>query len=155
MKSTVELDIDARQTEVSELFANPLNNPRWMDDLERIEPISGELGRPGSVYRMVPREGGLGGMEFVATVVKRELPDEVRLALQSSRVSMQATDTFQRLSDGKTRMISEEVFTFKGLFSKVFGLMARGRIKAAHRRHIEAFKRFAETTTASPLRAVR
>jgi hypothetical protein len=29
-------------------------------------------------------------------------------------------------------------------WSKLVGLLARRRIKAAHRKHIEAFKRFAE-----------
>jgi len=144
MKSTVDLAIDAPLPRVAELFANPANNPEWMDDLERIEPVTGELGRAGSVYRMVPKKGQFGGKEFVATVLKRALPGEVQLALDAEGVSMVATDTFQRVSDVKTRMISEETFTFKGIGAKLFGLLARGRIKAAHRKHIEAFKRFAE-----------
>jgi hypothetical protein len=48
------------------------------------------------------------------------------------------------LSPGTTRLVSEEVFTFKGLLSKAFGLLARPAIRRAHRRHMEGFKRFAE-----------
>jgi hypothetical protein len=48
MKSTVELDINAPQAQLAELFADPRNNTGWMDDVERIEPVSGELGEPGS-----------------------------------------------------------------------------------------------------------
>ena len=142
MKSIVELDINARQARMAELFANPLNNPRWMDDLERVELISGEPGETGSVYRLVPKRGK---MDFVATVLTRALPTKLKLALEGRRVSVLITDTFLRLSDDKTKLISEEVFTFKGAFGKVIGFLARKSIAAAHRRHMESFKRFAES----------
>lgn len=142
MKSTVELDINAQQPQLAELFADPRNNPRWMDDIERIEPLKGEPGEPGSMYRLVPKKGT---MVFVATVVTRALPTRVKLLLETPRISVWVTDTFLSLSDHKTKLISEEVFTFKGLFSKITGLMARRAIKRAHRRHMESFKRFAES----------
>ena len=53
MKSVVELDSNLQQRRLAELFTDPSNNPKWMDGVERIEPISGELGEPGSVYRLV------------------------------------------------------------------------------------------------------
>jgi hypothetical protein len=53
---------------------------------------------------------------------------------------------FVALSSERTRLISEEVFRFKGLFNKVFGFLAQRSIKKAHRRHMEAFKRFAEAS---------
>jgi hypothetical protein len=49
MKSVIELDIEAQQDEVAQFFADPSNNPMWMDDLERIELISGNLGEPSSI----------------------------------------------------------------------------------------------------------
>ena len=55
MKSVVEMDIAAQQSIVADLYMDPANNPKWMDELDRIEPISGDLGEPGSVYRMVPK----------------------------------------------------------------------------------------------------
>jgi hypothetical protein len=59
MKSVIELDIEAQQDEVAQLFADPSNNPMWMDDLERIEPISGNLGEPSSIYRLIPKDGNM------------------------------------------------------------------------------------------------
>jgi hypothetical protein len=141
MTSKVELDINAPHAQLAELFANPRNNPRWMDDIERIEPISGELGQPGSVYRLVPKHSRL---VFVATVLTRTLPRELKLLLHAPRVSVLATDTFLKVSDRKTRLISEEVFTFTGIFRKIVSLLARRSIASAHRRHMESFKRFAE-----------
>jgi len=142
MKSRVELDIQAPQAQLAELFADPRNNPGWMDDIERIEPIHGEIGQPGSVYRMVPKRGS---MVFVATVVRRVLPTQVSLSLNAPRVSVAITDTFRKLSDTTTRLISEEVFTFRGRFGKLTGVVARRMIRQAHRRHMESFKRFAES----------
>jgi hypothetical protein len=82
---------------------------------------------------------------FIARVVHRALPAELKLFLDSPRVSVSITDSFQRITDGRTKLISEEIFTFKGIFGKVGGLLGRSAIKHAHRRHMEAFKRFAET----------
>ena len=48
MKSTVTVDIDAPQEMVAALLADPSKNVKWMDDIERSEPISGEQGMPGS-----------------------------------------------------------------------------------------------------------
>ena len=61
---------------------------------------------------MVPKRGA---MVFVATVVQRVLPAQLTLSLNAPRVSVSITDTFRKLSDRTTRLISEEVFTFRGL----------------------------------------
>jgi hypothetical protein len=141
MKSAIELEIVGPRPRVAELFATPENSPRWMDDLGRYEAISGTPGMPGSRYRLVPKKGS---MAFVATVTVRELPRRVQVELDSPKVTVLVTGTFDELSPGRTRLVSEEVFTFKGLFSKAFGLLARPAIRRAHRRHMEGFKRFAE-----------
>ena len=141
MKSVVDLEISVPQRKLAELFADPANNPKWMDELERIEPIDGELGMPGSKYRFVTKKGD---MDFVATVVKRELPDEVRLNLDSSSIAVSITDRFVEASPEVTKLISVEEFRFKSKFGKLFGFLSQWAIKKAHRRHMQAFKQFAE-----------
>jgi hypothetical protein len=145
MKSRVELEIEAQQGDVAAIFADPYSLPRWMEEIDRIEPISGEPGRPGSVYRMVPAGETF---IFVAAVLKRALPGEVQLPLDAQRVSVLATDTFVRMSDRKTKLISEEVFRFKTLFSTLAGFLAHRSIAAVHRRYMESFKRLAESHAA-------
>lgn len=142
MTSRIELDIDARQPQLAALFADPQNSPIWMDDLDRIEPISGAPGQFGSIYRLVPKRKG---WQLVATVVRRALPMELALLLTGPHVSVDVRDQFVRLTAEKTRLISVEVFTFDGLLRKLVGFLASGAIRRAHRRHLEAFKRFAET----------
>ena len=141
MKSKVELNIAAPQSLVAELFSNPARNPEWMDDVEQIEAVSGRLGEVGSVYRVVPRQGG---MRFTGTVLGRNLPDSVQLSLDEETVSVLVHAKFIHLSERVTKLISEEQFTFKGTFKKIFSIFARPAIKRAHRRHMESFKRFAE-----------
>ena len=140
MRSVIELDINGPQERVAAIYADPENSTKWMDDLQRYEPISGIPGTPGSTYRLVPKTGK---MVFVATVISRK-PAEVRLKLDGSSVAVSVTGTFAALSSHRTRLISEEVFSFKGPFHKLFGFVARRTIRKAHRRHMEAFKRFAE-----------
>ena len=141
MKSTVELDIDLPQVRLAGLFADPANSTKWMDDLERYEPVSGQPGSPGSTYRLVPKKGD---MVFLATVISNDLPHESRLRLDGSNVLVSITVRYVALSPQKARLISEEVFTFKGLLGRIMGFVARPAIRRAHRRHMEAFRRFAE-----------
>ena len=140
MQSVVQLDIDAPQATVAELFADPAMNPRWMEDVARIEPVSGELGQVGSVYRMVPKQGPV----FTVTVIARELPEELQLSLESPGISVAVRGQLIKLSERRTRLVSEENFAFDGVFNKVSGFLAQQAIKAAHRRHMKSFKHFAE-----------
>jgi hypothetical protein len=140
-QSLVELAIDAPHALVASLFADPSNSTSWMQGLERYEPNRGEPGMPGSTYRLIPKRGK---MVFTVTVVERDLPTRLRLSLDASNVVVAVTASMAKLSDSRTLLRSDEVFTFKGLWNTVFGFLAQPAIKKAHRRHIEAFKRFAE-----------
>jgi hypothetical protein len=142
MKSVVELDVSVPQRRLSELFLNSELSTEWMDDVERYEAISSEPGMPGSKYRLVPKSGS---MVFVATVISRSLPSEASLQLDTSSVTVSVTGRFVPLSPDRTRLLSEEVFRFKGLYNKLLCYLARGAITKAHRRHMEAFKRFAKS----------
>lgn len=141
MKSVVELTINLPQARLAALFADPRQNIEWMTDVERVETISGRLGMPGSKYRLIPKKGD---MVFDVTVIARKLPNEIQLQLKATNVSVAVKADFIAVSSDRSLLRSEEVFTFEGRL-KVFGLMAQGAIKKAHRRHMAAFKRFAET----------
>jgi hypothetical protein len=145
MKSIVELEIDRLPEQVAALFADPRNMTKWIDDLERVEPLSGELGMPGSTFRMVGKARGP-QKDFDVTVTTRTLPGTFALKLQSPSVEVAITDTFTPLAGRTTKLLSEEVFNFHGLFNTLFGFLAQSTIRKHHRRHIQSFKRFAEDT---------
>ena len=142
MRTIIKIDVDLPQARLAPLLADPELSTKWMDDVDRVEPISGLLGMQGSRYRLVPKAGG---MEFVATVVGRDIPAELRVSLEGRIVTIAVTARFAATSPTSTRLTHEQVFNFKGFFNKLGGLMARGTIKQAQRRHLEAFKRYAET----------
>ena len=112
---------------MARLFEDPRLLPKWMDDLERVEPVDSAGIHAGARFRMVPREGTL---VFVGRVVDRDPPVRTRLALDGPTVSVAVTGTSARLSDVKTRFESEEVFTFKGLFGQLLGWFGRWSIGA-------------------------
>jgi hypothetical protein len=145
MKSIVELEIEAPLEKVAALLADPGTMTKWMDDLERVEPLSGEPGMPGSTFRMVGKASGP-QRNFVVTVKERTLPKTLRLKLQSPSVDVAIADTFSALSARRTKLVSEEVFHFHGLFNTLFSFLAQSTIRKHHRRHIESFKQFAEDT---------
>ena len=70
--------------------------------------------------------------------------DDLRLSLDASSVTVAVHGTLSTLPDGRTRLVSEEEFRFKGLWRAAFGVLAWSAIRKAHRRHIESFKRFVE-----------
>ena len=141
MKSIVELDVDCPQATLATLFTDPENSTKWMDDIERYEPLGGQFGMPGFRYRLVPKTGD---MVFDATIIETDLPRLARLNLEASNVVVSITARFIAIDPQRTRLVSEEIFTFKGLFGRITGFLARGAIRKAHRNHMEAFKRFAE-----------
>jgi len=142
MKSVVEVEINAPQQKVAELHADPRNNPKWMHDIARYESVSGEVGMPGSKYRLVPKTGD---MIFLATVIECNLPNELKLHLEAEDVSVEVTAKFIAISSRKTKLVSEQVFTFKGMGSESVDLEIENAIKTAHHNHMEGFKLFAES----------
>jgi uncharacterized protein YndB with AHSA1/START domain len=141
MTSVVEIDIAAPRARVADLFSDPANNPKWMSDIERCEPVNGTLGMPGSTHRLVPKSGN---RVFVATVLSKDLPDELRLRLEAPNVVVSIVDRFVATSPEVTRLVSEEEFRFKGVVNSMLGFLAQPAIKKAHRRHMDAFKQFVE-----------
>jgi hypothetical protein len=99
MESVIELEIDVPQARLAALFTDPQQNTMWMDDVDRVETISGQLGMPGSKYRLVPKKGK---MVFVATVLERNLPTESHLSLEASNVTVSVKATFVALSVDRT-----------------------------------------------------
>ena len=140
MKSTVEVEIAAPLDEVSRLLADPRHSAEWMHDLARYELVSGEPGAVGSTYRLVPKDGKL---IFLATVQERGPAGELRLHLHSPSVDVAITATLAAIAPDHTRLVSEEVFTFRGVLSLLV-LLAAGPIRASHRRHMEDFKKWVE-----------
>jgi hypothetical protein len=141
MRSIAVLEIDAPPEGVSERYADPRNNEKWMTELERFEALSGDPGMPGSRYRLI---SDLPHLNFIATVVERRLHESVKLRLEAPSLSIDVHVTFTALRGDRTRFRSTEVFRFKGLFGRAMSLFARKSIHATHLQQMNAFKAYAE-----------
>ena len=137
MKSIFVTEINVPQAKLAEFYTNPENNIKWMHDLERVEHVSGQPGTIGYQYRLVPKKGN---MIFVAKLEYIDLPNGAQVLLESSNVNVLVTGTFFAISPEKTRFISEEIFTFKGIFNQIFGFLAQHAIKKAHFKHMNDFR---------------
>lgn len=143
MKNIVEVEINVPQEKLATLLADPSNNQKWMVDLESYKPLSGKPGEVGATYQLVFKNGNR-IMAFTATTTKRDLPNELRISMDSPMVQIDAIATFTALSPAKTKYIFEQNFHFKGVFNKMMSLLVQGSIKKQQRRDVEGFKRFAE-----------
>ena len=144
MNSIVDIEIDVPREQLSALYADPHCMTKWMTDLERYDHIGGELGMPGSKYRMVSKRKN-SPMEFVVTVTSKNLPQEFGLQLESPFVSISMINTFAALAPRRTRLVSRQEFSFRGLINRIVGVFALGSIRKNHRRHMDELKRFAES----------
>ena len=107
MKSVIELEIDVPQARLATLFADPQQNTKWMDDVDRVETINSAC--PALNIGLCQRKGK---MVFVATVLARNLPSESHLSLEASNVTVSVKGLFGALSSDRTRLTSEELFSF-------------------------------------------
>jgi hypothetical protein len=141
MKSVYTTEIEKPCEELATFYADPAHTVLWMDDLQSCDLISGARGMPGSRYRFIPKKG----MGFIMTIVSKNMPNEVKLFMEGSSVNIFVTGRFYEISQDKTRFISEEVFSFKGIISRLKGMFSGSAIRKAHRRHMESFKAYVES----------
>jgi hypothetical protein len=135
MKSIVEVEINTSQKEAAALYADPHNNLKWRHDIACYESLSGEKSMPGSTYRLVPKQEN---MIFIATVIERKLPDELKLHLKALDVDVDVRGTFRSLPPSRTKLISEQIFTFNDADDETVSPSVK------ERRDMEGFKSFAE-----------
>jgi carbon monoxide dehydrogenase subunit G len=142
MKYTVEIEINKPIDQVIELFDNPSNMKEWMKGLESFEHLSGIPGQPGAKSRLKFKMGKR-EIEMIETITVRNLPDEFSGTYDAKGVFNVVKIHFVKLSETKTKYISEQEFRFSG-FMKLFGLLMPSAFKKQTLIYLEDFKKFAE-----------
>jgi len=142
MKYTVEIEINKPIDQVIELFDNPSNMKEWMKGLESFEHLSGIPGQPGAKSRLKFKMGKR-EIEMIETITVRNLPDEFSGTYDAKGVFNVVKIKFVKLSESKTKYISEQEFRFSG-FMKLFGLLMPSAFKKQTLIYLEDFKKFAE-----------
>lgn len=144
MKYTTEIEINKPIDTVIALFDNPDNLKKWMEGLQSFEHLSGTPGEPGAKsllkFKMGNRE-----MEMIETVTKRNLPDEFTGTYEAKGVMNIVKNSFVKISDSKTKYVTEHEFQLHGLTMKIIAFLTPGIFKKQSLKYLTAFKNFVES----------
>ncbi len=143
MKYTTEIEIEKPIDKVIELFDNADNLKKWMEGLQSFEHISGTPGQPGAKSRLFFKMGKR-EVEMIETITVRNLPDEFSGTYEAKGVFNVVKNRFEKLSDTKTKYITENEFQFSG-FMKIVAFLMPGAFKKQSFKYLELFKAFAES----------
>lgn len=142
MKYTLEIDINRPVERVIELFDNIDNMYKWMDGLQKVEPISGVQGQPGAKMKLTFQMGKR-TVEMVETVTVRNLPHEFSGTYEANGVFNVVKNYFKAIDENTTRYSTEQEFQFKG-FMKIIGWLFPGAFKKQSMKYLQDFKKFCE-----------
>ncbi len=143
MKYTVEIEINKPIDKVIELFDNPDTMSQWMEGLQSYEHLSGTPGQPGAKLKLKFKMGNR-EFEMIETVTVRNLPDEFTGTYEANGVLNTVKNSFIKLSDTKTKYVTENEFQLKG-FMKVMAFLMPGAFKKQSLKFMGAFKKFVES----------
>lgn len=142
MKYTTEIEINKPIEEVVAKFDNPDNMSQWMEGLQSFEHLSGTPGQPGAKSKLKFKMGNR-EIEMIETISVRNLPDEFSGTYDAKGVHNIVRNKFIKLSENKTKYITEQEFEFKGIM-KLFGLLMPGAFKKQSLKYQNDFKKFVE-----------
>jgi uncharacterized membrane protein len=143
MKYSSEIEINRPIDRVIELFDNPDNMGKWMEGLQSFEPISGTPGQPDAKSRLKFKMGKR-EIEMIETITSRNLPDEFSGTYEAKGVYNIIKNRFVKLSDTKTKYITENEFRFNG-FMKLIAFLMPGAFKKQSDKYLTDFKTFVES----------
>jgi carbon monoxide dehydrogenase subunit G len=143
MKYTTEIEIDKPIDRVIELFDNPDNMAKWMEGLQSFEQLSGTPGQTGAKSRLKFKMGKR-EIEMIETITVRNLPEEFTGTYEAKGVFNIVKNKFIKVSDTKTKYITEQEFQFKG-FMKIIAFLMPGAFKKQSKKYLTDFKKFAES----------
>ncbi|MCW3078032.1 MAG: superfamily protein [Bacteroidetes bacterium] len=143
MKYTTEIEINKPIDKVIALFDHPENMKKWMEGLQSFEHLSGTPGQPGGKSRLKFKMGKR-EMEMIETVTIRNLPHEFSGTYEAKNGFNIVKNKFVKISESKTKYITEHEFQFKG-FMKFIAMLMPGMFKKQSLKYLRAFKKFAES----------
>ncbi len=142
MKYINEIEINKPIARVIEIFDNHDNMDKWMEGLQSFEHISGTPGQTGAKSRLKFKMGKR-EIEMIETITTRNLPDEFSGTYEANGVFNIVKNSFVKLSDTKTKYITENEFQFKG-FMKIIAFLMPGAFKKQTMKYLTDFKNYVE-----------
>jgi uncharacterized membrane protein len=142
MKYTVFNTINKPLEEVIAHFRDPDCLPKWMEGLQKIEPVSGTPGQAGAKSELHFLHKGK-EMILQETILEENLPDQIKFSYVSPMGYNEVEMQFERLSDNSVKQYNTSYFELKGMM-KIMGPLMKGMFKKQSKKYLDAFKEYVE-----------
>lgn len=142
MQYTNTITIHKPIDEVVRKFTDEDALKHWQPGLQKMEHISGEKGKAGSVYRLYFQ---LGKREVIMTetILTMNLPEKFEATYEAKGVWNKEQASFEKVGDDTTIYHGNSKFKFSG-FMKIVGWIFPGAFKKQSLKYLENFKAFVE-----------
>ncbi|MDE0112115.1 MAG: SRPBCC family protein [Albidovulum sp.] len=147
MKYELELEISAPRELVAELFIDQARFKEWQPSLLDCKSLHGKSGEVGARLELTHRMGKR-SIVMSETVRESNLPERISYVYEAKGVWNPVDNHFQEISSGATRWRFKTEFQCKG-FMRIMSFFLPGAFKKESRRHMQAFKAFAEKEAAA------
>jgi len=147
MKYKCTVDINLPIDLVVQLWSDESHFSKWQDGFQSIQHLEGQAHSNGAKSKIL-LEQGRQKMELTETIISNNLPTEKKALYEHIHMTNIQTSSFEKLSEGKTRYISEvEYVKFNGFMPKLMAKIFPGMFKKQSQKWMNQFKEFAEKTS--------
>ena len=147
MKYELEMEIFAPRKIVADLYIDRARMKEWQPSLLDCKELHGIPGEVGA-KRELTHKMGKRSIVMTETVRESNLPENICYVYEAKGVWNPVENHFQEISSGKTRWTFKTEFQCKG-FMRVMSFLMPGAFKKESRKHMRAFKDFAEKEAAA------
>lgn len=145
MKYTCEVEIDLPINKVASLWENENHFDKWQDGFQAITLLEGKLNSTGAKSKIVYQQGKR-KIELIETIISNNLPNEKKALYEHIHMINTQTTKFKKISDEKTRFISQVEYTkFNGFMPKLLATLFPGMFKKQSQKWMVQFKGFVES----------
>ena len=143
MKIFCDITINLPRDAVVAYFSDPKIIPEWQKGFVRMEYVSGELGKPGNVHKLIYDQNGREEV-MVETIEVNDLPDRFVSTNSADKVWNRIENDFTATPDGGTHWQMTAEFRGKGMV-RLFMLLRPGMFRKYVLASMNDFKRYVES----------
>ena len=143
MKFQNKIKINKPLPEVYEFLNDPKNLSKWMDNLEKLEHVSGEPGQPGAKSLQHYNEDGrriVVEQEVVSNIENQEISNN----LSVMGIDMQIKQSLEDNGDGSTTIINNTEMTSTNFLMRFFNWLNKSKLKKRYDENLNRLKKALE-----------
>ena len=142
LKYSEEIVINKNIDTVIVLFDNPYTMKEYMHGTESYTVLSGNIREVGTKAEIIALMGE-SKIIMIEEVITNNLPEEKKVTYTADGVYNIVTNKLVKISDNKTKFITEQEFEFKG-YIKIISFFMPSMFKQQSKIYLKSFKDFVE-----------